>query len=191
MAATQPTTPRVRFNTLLMDAKVMEAGGNLSTAVQKLLAAHRTAQEDPQLLAEVGAQTMNDVGRVYLMLGRLDSAQHILENIDFFNTADTALNRKFNMAHHRENLGKLWEMKGDLGKAKEFRERKVTDIICSNYHCPMLRIEHFRATPMIICRTCQSIYYCGRVCQAEDYPRHILYCRNTLAQLESPPVAYS
>ncbi|KAI0788429.1 hypothetical protein C8Q75DRAFT_719916, partial [Abortiporus biennis] len=115
----------------------------------------------------------NGLGEVYILMNRLDDAEHyLLPAIEL---------RKINgpimdLAISRDNLGKVYEMRGDLAKAREIRLQDApNNMCCSNYTCtgimqvPLSRLSR--------CGKCKSIFYCSQKCQSVDWKRHKKYCR--------------
>ncbi|KAF7791878.1 hypothetical protein EIP86_002902 [Pleurotus ostreatoroseus] len=68
----------------------------------------------------------NALGEVYIKLGRLDEAEaHLKKAIPIV----TSLNSAHDTAYYRENLAKVYEMKGDLVKAREERLQGTSNMI--------------------------------------------------------------
>ncbi|TFK94136.1 hypothetical protein K466DRAFT_649494 [Polyporus arcularius HHB13444] len=76
----------------------------------------------------------------------------------------------------RDNLGQVYEMKGDLRAAQEMRLRGAADsnIACGNYNC--LKLQN-NLSDLSRCSVCKAVFYCSRPCQASDWKRHKKYCR--------------
>lgn len=72
----------------------------------------------------------NALGEVYIKLGCLDEAK---ENLQRAIAIVTNLNSVHDTAYYRENLAKVYEMRGDLPKARDERLRGTsTNIMCGN-----------------------------------------------------------
>ncbi|KAH9898374.1 hypothetical protein C8Q73DRAFT_640977 [Cubamyces lactineus] len=121
------------------------------------------------------AVSCNGLGELYLKMGRLDQAEHYLDRalrvrISNGPAADLAVTR--------DNLGRLYEMKGDLKAAREIREQGAPDnISCGNYDCPKMSNK---LSNLSRCAACKAILYCSRSCQA-DWKRHKKYCTRVAA----------
>lgn len=94
-------------------------------------------QQSLQLkLAHLGANShavaiaYNALGEVYIKLRRLDEAEETLQKAV---TIVTNLNSTHDTAYYRENLAKVYEMRGDLPKARDERLRGTSNnIMCGN-----------------------------------------------------------
>ncbi|KAI0788423.1 hypothetical protein C8Q75DRAFT_854374 [Abortiporus biennis] len=115
----------------------------------------------------------NGLGEVYILMNHLDDAEHyLLLAIRVRQNGGPAMD----LAMSRDNLGKVYEMRGNLMKAKELRlEGSPDDMICSNFTCttgiklPLNQLSH--------CGKCKSIFYCSPKCQKADWKRHKKYCQ--------------
>ncbi|KAF7954530.1 hypothetical protein EAE96_005650 [Botrytis aclada] len=111
------------------------------------------------------------------MEGRLEEAQKLLEDADRVRSGNNDLD--FDAACTRDNLGQLWEIKGDVVKAREARGRNPKNMICSNYNCPLSKnYERSTQDKLKNCTKCKCTWYCTKNCQKEDWKRrHKQWCK--------------
>ncbi|OSD03411.1 hypothetical protein PYCCODRAFT_214052 [Trametes coccinea BRFM310] len=153
------------------EAMQLERHGDLAGAERAFLEAIQVKEAGLGADAVSTALSCNSLGELYLKSGRLDQAEHYLNRalsvrIHAGPAADLAVTR--------DNLGRLYEAKGDLKAAREIREQGAPDnIACSNYNCP--RMSN-RLSDLSRCSACKSSFYCTRTCQAADWKRHKQYC---------------
>ncbi|TEY84225.1 hypothetical protein BOTCAL_0018g00020 [Botryotinia calthae] len=112
-------------------ANQLEARGDFVGAEGLFL---RSLARKIEITGENSIQTAlarNALGELYLkMEGKLDDAQKLLEDVD---RVRSGINN-FDTACTRDSLGQLWEMKGDVVKAREVRERDPENMVCSNFN---------------------------------------------------------
>ncbi|KAI9063088.1 hypothetical protein FKP32DRAFT_1628777 [Trametes sanguinea] len=156
------------------EALQLERKGDLVGAERAFLQALQVKEAGLGADAVSTALSCNGLGELYLKMGRLDQAEHYL-------------NRALNVRSHagpaadlavtRDNLGRLYEAKGDLKAAREIREQGAPDnIACSNYNCPRMSNK---LSNMSRCSACKAPVYCTRTCQAADWKRHKKFCKRT------------
>ncbi|KAI0073139.1 hypothetical protein K474DRAFT_1666980 [Panus rudis PR-1116 ss-1] len=120
------------------------------------------------------AISYNALGEVYIKLKRLDEAEDYLKRALAVRGEDGPT---LDAAVTRDNLGRVYEMKGDFAKANQIRRRSdKTKMVCSNYDCPKAN-ELFRFNQLRKCSRCQCVYYCSQACQRVDWARHKEYCK--------------
>lgn len=75
------------------------------------------------------ALSYNALGEAYIKLGRLDEAEdHVKKAVSIAMECGPS----WDLAYYRENLGVVYEMKGDLKMANEIRRRGASDgILCA------------------------------------------------------------
>lgn len=122
--------------------------GNLEAAERKHLAALELKMNS-NFRTDIGvALTKNGLGELYLKMGKLEQAQELFEysyavrnRKYFFSCIDYARSNyliearnDFDAACTADNLGRLYEMKGDMKKAREWRTMKAPDrMICTYF----------------------------------------------------------
>ncbi|CAL1695602.1 unnamed protein product [Somion occarium] len=118
------------------------------------------------------AKCYNGLGDLYIKLGRLEEAEEYLSRALQVRSSGPL----FDAAVTRDNLGCIYEMKGDIQKAREMR---ITDehVICGLYECASQRL--YRLNEISRCSKCKCIFYCSAQCQRNDWPRHKAYCKST------------
>ncbi|EMR90339.1 putative tetratricopeptide repeat family protein [Botrytis cinerea BcDW1] len=118
-------------------ANQLEARGDFTGAEGLFL---RSLARKIEITGEDSIQTAlarNSLGELYLkMEGKLDDAQKMLEEADRIRSVIN----DFDAACTRDNLGQLWEMKGDVVKAREARERNPENMICSNFNVSVFSV---------------------------------------------------
>ncbi|OCH96108.1 hypothetical protein OBBRIDRAFT_718976 [Obba rivulosa] len=123
------------------------------------------------------ATSYNGLGEAQLKLGRLDEAEVNLRTAITFREA---FGQRFEAACSKENLAQVYEMRGDLAQAKDFRKQwgGKEFMVCSHYDCPhstTFPFNELRACSR--CKVSTSIYYCSIDCQVCDWKRHKRYCK--------------
>ncbi|KAI0756962.1 hypothetical protein C8Q80DRAFT_67951 [Daedaleopsis nitida] len=154
------------------DALRLERQGDFTGAEQKYLQAIRVKESGLGTNDITTALSYNSLGELYLTMTRLDKAE------EYLNKALRVRERAgppSDLAVTRDNMAKLYEMKGDLGAAEKMRLQGAPDnIACSNFNCSNISI---RLSDLSKCATCKSILYCSRPCQVADWKRHKKYCQ--------------
>ncbi|KAI0651881.1 hypothetical protein C8Q79DRAFT_935262 [Trametes meyenii] len=151
----------------------LERQGDLQGAEQAHLEAIRVKKAGFGMEHFTTAVSYNGLGELYLKMERLEQAE------EYLNKALRVRRRsgpKPDLAVTRDNLGKLYEMKGDLKAARDIRMEGVPDnnIACSNYNCASLSNS---LGSLSQCSACKAVFYCRRNCQQVDWRRHKHYCR--------------
>ncbi|EMD42102.1 hypothetical protein CERSUDRAFT_79709, partial [Gelatoporia subvermispora B] len=120
------------------------------------------------------ATSYNGLGEAQMNLGRLDEAE---DNLRKAITFREAFNQVYETACSKESLAQVYEMRGDLAQAKEFRKQwgGKEIMVCSYSDC--LRTKVIPFTGLRACSRCKSIYYCSPECQRGDWQRHKRYCK--------------
>ncbi|ETL24442.1 hypothetical protein L916_21536 [Phytophthora nicotianae] len=123
------------------------------------------------------ALTQNELGGVLRQLGELDEALELLmKALEVRDHADeesgiTIALRDGNFT--REEIGKVYEAKGDCSKALEVRQPDKR--ICGNEACEALDYE---VGKLQACSRCKCVFYCGKTCQRHDWKnRHKPLCQ--------------
>ncbi|KAF1791132.1 Tetratricopeptide repeat [Phytophthora cactorum] len=124
------------------------------------------------------ALTQNELGGVLRQLGELDEALELLTKaLEVRDRADeeadiiTIALRDGNFT--REEIGKVYEAKGDCAKALEVRQPGKR--ICGNEACDALDYESGK---LHACSRCKCVFYCGKTCQRQDWKnRHKTLCQ--------------
>lgn len=77
------------------------------------------------------ALSYNSLGEVYIRMGRLDDAERYLRL-----ALAVRENRgpRADLACTRDNLGQVYEMRGDFHQAKQFRRGREDAMCCGNYN---------------------------------------------------------
>ncbi|KAL6309948.1 hypothetical protein BKA93DRAFT_722400 [Sparassis latifolia] len=123
------------------------------------------------------ALSWNALGELYIEMGRLDESEDYLKKAVRVRNAAAAENdsHAFDAAVSRDNLARIYEMRGDMKQAKATRlSGGQTNLACSNFSCTLQTLTRQQLSQ---CGGCKSIYYCSRVCQAQDWKRHKKYCK--------------
>ncbi|KAF4628415.1 hypothetical protein G7Y89_g9731 [Cudoniella acicularis] len=158
------------------EATTLEMQGNFPAAEAKYLQALQLKRNSPIGGAIAIALTMNALGELYLKMGRLDDAEKMLKGAD----GGRSPQDDFDCACTRDNIGRLYEMKGDVDLAKEWRLKGANNghMICSNFDCPKSRAYQFsKRSDLNHCAKCKCAFYCGRECQKQDWKRHKEFCK--------------
>ncbi|KAH9849734.1 hypothetical protein C2E23DRAFT_838269 [Lenzites betulinus] len=155
------------------EALQLERQGDLQGAERAHLEAIRVEEAGLGTDHFTTAVSYNGLGELYLKTAQLDKAE------DYLNKAlrvRTQSGPKSDLAVTRDNLGRLFEMKGDLKAARRIRLQGSPDnnIACGNYECAKLSNS---LSQLSQCTACKSILYCSRRCQTADWKRHKKYCR--------------
>ncbi|KAJ6638538.1 putative protein MSS51 like, mitochondrial [Pseudolycoriella hygida] len=110
-----------------------------------------------------------------MKMEKLDEAQKMLEAA----YEARSRNNDFDRSCTADNLGRLFEMKGDLKKAVEWRTANGRNrMICSYYDCSKSYKQMFsKFDELKKCAKCKCVYYCDKKCQQNDWSRHKSYCK--------------
>ncbi|KZT65161.1 hypothetical protein DAEQUDRAFT_697653 [Daedalea quercina L-15889] len=121
------------------------------------------------------ALSYNALGETYIELGRLDEAEIFLQKALDIRQASTRSIDDIDAAVTRENLGVVYEMRGDLPRARQMRRVGAPDnMLCAYNKCELYKVKRRN---LLQCGGCKSIYYCGAGCQSKDWKRHKKYCK--------------
>ncbi|PVH89725.1 hypothetical protein DL98DRAFT_579513 [Cadophora sp. DSE1049] len=158
-----PVTDQASFDNfqaagLNNEAQALEGGGDLAGAESKHLEALRIK------IAASGEQS------IHTMLEAADAIRAVT-------------GPKFDEACTKDNLGRIWEMKGDLKNARLWREKLAPNhMIYSYFQYPKSSTETFsKKSDLRKCAKCQCVFYCGRECQRKDWGRHKRFCKEVSA----------
>ncbi|TFK93456.1 hypothetical protein K466DRAFT_537921 [Polyporus arcularius HHB13444] len=153
----------------------LEAAGDLQGAERLHLQAIEVKEASLGTDHVTTALSYNGLGELYLTMQRLDKAE---EYLDKALRVREHSGPKSDLAVTRDNLAKLYEMKGDVQAAREMRRRGKADnnIACGNYNCPKLSNS---TSSLSQCAGCKAVFYCSRPCQVADWKRHKNYCRKS------------
>lgn len=125
------------------EALRLERQGDIEGAERKHLEAIRVKEAGLGTDDVTTALSYNGLGELYLTMQRLDKAEEYLNKA--LRVREHAGPRS-DLAVTRDNLGRLFEMKGDLQAAEEMRLRGAPDnVACSNYNvnpAPGSRLWH-------------------------------------------------
>ncbi|KAI0361587.1 hypothetical protein OH77DRAFT_1417867 [Trametes cingulata] len=150
----------------------LERQGDLQGAERAHLEAIRVKEAGLGTDHFTTAVSYNGLGELYLKMGRLDQAEEYLNKALRVRSQSGP---KVDLAVTRDNLGQLYEMKGDLKAAQEIRLQGAPDnIACGNYNCAKLSNT---LSSLSRCSACQAVLYCSPPCQTADWKRHKKYCR--------------
>ncbi|KAJ8455221.1 hypothetical protein ONZ51_g12564 [Trametes cubensis] len=109
----------------------LEHQGDLTGAEQAFLEAIRLKDAGVGPGHVTTAVSCNGLGELYLKMGRLDQAEHYLNRALRVRVSNGPA---ADLAVTRDNLGRLYEMKGDLKAARDIREQGAPDnISCGHY----------------------------------------------------------
>ncbi|KAG1749996.1 uncharacterized protein EDB91DRAFT_778772 [Suillus paluster] len=119
------------------------------------------------------AITRNALGELYLKMGRIADAEEQLKKAL---SVRMMMGPAYDAAVTVENLGGVYEIKGDLEEARRVRLSHPENImVCGNYDCPGTTFNQSR---LLACSSCKSAFYCGRACQANDWRAcHKRFCK--------------
>ncbi|KAI0335246.1 hypothetical protein GY45DRAFT_1317169 [Cubamyces sp. BRFM 1775] len=149
----------------------LERQGDLPGAERAFLEAIRVKEAGVGPDDVATAISCNGLGELYLKMGRLDRAEHYLQRALRVRSSRGA---PADLAVTRNNLGRLYEMRGDLKAAREIREQGAPDnVSCSNYQCGNISNK---LSNLSRCAACKAVLYCSRSCQMADWKRHKKYC---------------
>ncbi|KAJ8067407.1 hypothetical protein OCU04_004757 [Sclerotinia nivalis] len=157
-------------------ANQLEASGDLAGAEKLFLESLRLKIKGTGEDSIQTALSKNALGELYMkMEGKWEDAKKLLED------ADRVRSRidDFDAACTRDNLGQLWEIKGDMVKAKAARERNPGSMICSNFNCSLSGANvKSKRDDLKNCARCKSTWYCSAQCQKVDWKtRHKKWCK--------------
>ncbi|KAG8944110.1 hypothetical protein FRC04_002148 [Tulasnella sp. 424] len=120
------------------------------------------------------AISYNALGETQLELGKLEQAEENLSRAVEIREND-GQGSAFDAAVSRENLARVYEVKGLWDQARQVRTKNFSQMVCSHYKCPgqMYNWQQLRQ-----CSKCKAAYYCSENCQRADWrPRHKKYCK--------------
>ncbi|KAJ8520867.1 hypothetical protein ONZ45_g2356 [Pleurotus djamor] len=125
------------------------------------------------------ALTWNALGELYLEMGKLKQAK---ENLTLALHVRQKTGPPLDLAVTRDNLGRYYEVQGDMKKSREERMagKAKGEMICSNYKCPgqFYQLSQLKILPADRHSTTQAAFYCSKACQTTDWKRrHRGYCR--------------
>ncbi|KAI8995655.1 hypothetical protein BD414DRAFT_456716 [Trametes punicea] len=154
----------------------LESQGDLAGAEQACLQAIQVKEAGLGANAVSTALSYNSLDELLLTMERLDQAEHyLMKALEVRSQAGPAAD----LAVTRDNLGRLYEMKGALNAAREIREQGAPDnVSCSNFNCS--RTSN-RLSDLSRCSVCKATLYCLRTCQSVDWKRHKKYCSRVAA----------
>ncbi|EGG10555.1 uncharacterized protein MELLADRAFT_103219 [Melampsora larici-populina 98AG31] len=108
----------------------------------------------------------NTLGEIYIIMGRLDEAQKMLEAAEIITQNPST----------RENLGKIFEMRGDYEQSIKWRKMGAPNaMVCSHSGC--LELGTSTLAELSHCARCKCVFYCNATCQKKDWNRHKKYCK--------------
>ncbi|KAN0106357.1 hypothetical protein V8E51_009233 [Hyaloscypha variabilis] len=156
------------------EAIQLERAGKFPEAEAKYLEALRMKLGDPNPNYTSIGVTQNALGELYLLMAELEKAEEMLQAAA---CSRSGLN-DFDAACTRDNLGRLWEMKGDFSKSRELRAEYPDKMICSYFDCPKSNVNQFsNHNELKKCARCFCVFYCNQQCQKKDWKRHKAFCR--------------
>ncbi|EPT04356.1 hypothetical protein FOMPIDRAFT_1084290, partial [Fomitopsis schrenkii] len=121
------------------------------------------------------ALSYNAMGKTYIRLNRLDEAEMYLQKALAIREASPRPQDEIDAAVTRENMAVVYEMRGDLPRARQIRRvGSPNNMLCANEKCELFQIKR---SILLQCGGCKSIYYCGQDCQKRDWKRHKKYCK--------------
>ncbi|KAF8168108.1 hypothetical protein B0H34DRAFT_684248 [Crassisporium funariophilum] len=157
------------------EAHLAEQKGDLATAERLHLQAIAVKEAGLGVNTVTTALSYNALGELYLQMKKLDEAEKYLKKaVAIRNKQGPA----FDGAVSREYLAELYELRGDLEKAKEVRLSGAPDkLACAYTKCPS---QMFSLSQLKHCSRCKSVYYCSAACQTSDWKtRHKPLCKAT------------
>lgn len=120
------------------------------------------------------ALSYNGLGELYIRMGRIDEAEEYLNRALRARRNDGPVE---DLVATRDNLGQVYEMRGDFLGARDIRVEGFPDhMCCSNVEC--MSGMNLRLDQLSQCAKCKSIFYCSRECQVADWKRHKKYCHD-------------
>ncbi|KAH9809854.1 hypothetical protein DFH28DRAFT_1065406 [Melampsora americana] len=122
------------------------------------------------------ALTKNSLAELYIKMGRLDEAQKLLEEAETVRK----MGNLSDLACTRDNLGRVFEMRGDYERAIKWRKMGAPNaMVCSHFECPKMTqtFELSKYANLSHCARCKCVFYCSSVCQKKDWNRHKKYCK--------------
>ncbi|KAF3057263.1 hypothetical protein GL218_06087 [Daldinia childiae] len=127
------------------------------------------------------AISYNGMGEAMLRTGKLQEADEAFHKALPIREAGGPV---LDAAVTRDNIGQLREMQGRFAEAREIRIRGSGEhMVCGYYYCP-----HSETVPqknLKACASCQSVFYCTRECQKQDWnKRHKPLCQGRQAEGE-------
>ncbi|KZT02694.1 uncharacterized protein LAESUDRAFT_684918 [Laetiporus sulphureus 93-53] len=177
-AAAKATMEGAQYNNM---GRQLSEAGDLSGAEQMHLRAIKVKERSLGTEHIKTALSYNAIGELYTKMGRLDDAKEFLQKSVRIRDASRNPVDELDAAGSRENLAIVYEMQGNLHRAKELRRVGFPDkMLCAHYYCPHLT-QHRKN--LMQCRGCKSIYYCGKSCQTADWRRHKKYCKKEQADV--------
>ncbi|KAG2154853.1 hypothetical protein DEU56DRAFT_770793 [Suillus clintonianus] len=122
---------------------------------------------------DVTAVTRNELGEVYIKMGRIADAEEQLRKAV---SVRLRTGPAYDAAVSLENLGQVYEAKGNFEEARKVRRSHPGNImVCGNNKCPG---KTFHQSQLLACSGCKSAFYCGKACQAKDWrARHKKLCK--------------
>ncbi|KAH9944360.1 uncharacterized protein BXZ73DRAFT_87274 [Epithele typhae] len=154
------------------EAILLERQGDFAGAESKHLQAIRIKEATRGVDSITTAVSYNGLGELYATIGNLDNAEEYLIKAV---SVRERFGLKSDLAVTRDNLGRVFEMRGDLNAAEEIRRRGApSNVACGNFQCPKISNA---ISILSKCTTCKAIFYCSRPCQVADWKRHKKYCK--------------
>ncbi|KAB8295241.1 hypothetical protein EYC80_007155 [Monilinia laxa] len=157
-------------------ANILESHGDFVGAEKLFLESLRLKIECTGEDSIQAALSKNALGELYMKLdGRWEDAKKMLEDADRVRSGFD----DFDAACTRDNLGQLWEIKGDMVKARMAREKLPDSMICSNFSCPLSTANvKSKRRDLKNCGRCKCVWYCSVECQKFDWrSRHKKWCK--------------
>ncbi|KAI1384887.1 uncharacterized protein F4822DRAFT_376413 [Hypoxylon trugodes] len=129
------------------------------------------------------AITFNGLGEAFLGAGRLDEADEAFAKALAVREREDP---RADAAATRDNIGAVREAQGRFDEARQMRlrGREKGEMMCGNFKCPTN--EMFKIGDLHCCGACNSVYYCSKECQKQDWiKRHRPLCKARTASLEA------
>ncbi|KAJ3488245.1 hypothetical protein NLI96_g2966 [Meripilus lineatus] len=120
-----------RGRQLNQEGLALRRAGDLAGAEAKDLEAIRVKEAAFGSSHITTAISYNSLGEVYIRMGRLDDAERYL-NLAL--AVREKIGMRNDLAGTRDNLAQVYEMRGDLQKAKEYRRGSEDAMCCGNYN---------------------------------------------------------